>query len=168
MFVFDYRRKNRSNSPPSSDSFASCEGGQDELTENNTETNDSGLVALTSEQSESVENEDENAEDAELINDDDSEDDNDDNDDDDDEEDISVGVRARTKRESSKTIERPSVLDKSQSKPRYNFIQDLFSLSSNSLRPSAFRARRCADLDLVQRFELAHKLEGHQGCVNAM
>ena len=166
MFFFDYRRKNRSNSPPSSDSFASCEGGQDELTENNTETNDSGLVALTSEQSESVENEDENAEDAELINDDDSEDDNDENGDD--EEEISVGVRARTKRESSKTIERPSVLDKSQSKPRYNFIQDLFSLSSNSLRPSAFRARRCADLDLVQRFELAHKLEGHQGCVNAM
>lgn len=155
---FVSRRKNRnSDSPPSADSFASCEGSSqdDEMAGNNTETNDNGLDALTSEQSESAENEDEHPD--ELN-----------NDSDDDEEKISVGVRARTKRESSKTIERPSVLDKSQSKPRYNFIQDLFLLSSNSLRPSAFRARRCADLDLVQRFELAHKLEGHQGCVNAM
>ena len=29
-------------------------------------------------------------------------------------------------------------------------------------------ARRCGDLDLVQRFELAYKLEGHSGCVNAI
>ena len=31
-----------------------------------------------------------------------------------------------------------------------------------------FVARRCGDLDLVQRFELAQKLEGHTGCVNAI
>ena len=59
---FVSRRKNRnSDSPPSADSFASCEGSSqdDEMAGNNTETNDNGLDALTSEQSESAENEDE-------------------------------------------------------------------------------------------------------------
>ena len=54
---FVSRRKNRnSDSPPSADSFASCEGcsQDDEMAGNNTETNDNGLDALTSEQSESA------------------------------------------------------------------------------------------------------------------
>ena len=50
----------------------------------------------------------------------------------------------------------------------FNLMNFDYFRSQNTLMPPNYKARRCADLDLVQRFELARKLEGHQGCVNAM
>jgi len=64
--------------------------------------------------------------------------------------------------------ERTAVLKKPQSKSRFNFVQDFLSHSQFTMKPSEFRRRRQADLGLVQRFELSHMLDGHEGCVNAI
>ena len=64
--------------------------------------------------------------------------------------------------------ERPAVLSKSETKPSFNFIRDYVASRQFSMTPSVFKHRRRADLGLVQRFQLSHKLEGHTGCVNAM
>ena len=47
-------------------------------------------------------------------------------------------IRARPKRETSKTVERPAVLSKPNSKSHYNFIQEFLALYVSQIMISHF------------------------------
>lgn len=171
------RRCHRSNSPPTSSntSDGSFHEAFEEQVENNQLENVSPLPEVDSLDSddssqeheiEGIESEETGGDDIEVA-DNDSDDDDDEDEEEEEEDDELVALRAR-REETQKPVERPIVLSKPSSKPRYNFIQEYISLRQNTLLPQTFRSRRCGDLDLVQRFELAQKLEGHTGCVNAI
>ena len=74
-------------------------------------------------------------------NDSDDDDDEDEDEEEEEEEDELVALRAR-REETQKPVERPIVLSKPSSKPRYNFIQEYISLRQNTLLPQTFRCKK--------------------------
>ena len=83
-------------------------------------------------------------------NDSDDDDDEDEDEEGEEEEDELVALRAR-REETQKPVERPIVLSKPSSKPRYNFIQEYISLRQNTLLPQTFRCKKdCSTLISIQ------------------
>ena len=71
------------------------------------------------------------------------------------------------------SIPRPAVLSKEPPKCPYNSVKDLIGREYRPRprgweRKHHFLHNRMGSLEMVQRFELAYKLEQHEGCVNAL
>ena len=147
-----------SNTSKSSDSFQSCQA-EEKKSSNEERDDDSTDDRLENNRSPSGQGDgNENI----------SDDDDDDDDDSDSEDDQVPNLAAAEAESTSPPPERPTVLSKSETKPSFNFVRDYVASRQYSMTPTVFKSRRRADLGLVQRFKLSHKLEGHTGCVNAM
>lgn len=117
-----HRRCHRSCSPPSSESFASCEGqGENNRVEN--DIDESAELEAEEDVEEISEDDDDEGDDEEVVLMDEAIDD-----DSDDADEIPIHIRPVPPKVNEKTKEEcTAVLKKAASKPRYNFVQDYLS-----------------------------------------
>ena len=162
LFFFFWFSIFSSNTSKSSDSFQSCQAEEKKSSNEERDDDDDG----TDDRLENNRSPSGQGDGNDNISDDD--DDDDDDDDSDSEDDQVPNLSAIEAESTSPPPERPTVLSKSETKPSFNFVRDYVASRQYSMTPTVFKSRRRADLGLVQRFKLSHKLEGHTGCVNAM